>query len=97
MVHIRQPGGESGKIRVRYTARRKYGLLAAARRVLEGGRRSLNSVACELHVGSLNLSRWEQEKVGEMDPKDKLFKSKKMSSHLGPPGQLSAIDEPLLC
>jgi hypothetical protein len=96
MVRIRQPGGKSGKIRVRYTARRKYGLLAAARRMRDGGRRLLNSVACELRVGSSNLSRWEQEKVGEMNPKDKLFKSKKMSSHPGPPGQLSAIDEPLL-
>ncbi len=31
-----------------------------------------------------------------MDPKDKLFKSKKMSSHPGPPSQLVAIDKPLL-
>jgi hypothetical protein len=32
-----------------------------------------------------------------MDPKDKLFKSKKMCSHPGPPGQLATINEPLLC
>jgi hypothetical protein len=31
-----------------------------------------------------------------MDPKDKLFKSKKMPTHPGPSGQLSVIDEPLL-
>ena len=48
-------------------------------------------------MGSSNLSRWEQEKIGEMDPKDKLFKSKQMSAHSGPSGQLSAIEEPLLC
>ncbi len=39
---------------------------------------SLRSIARKLCMGSSNLSRWEQEKVGEMDPKDKLFKSKKM-------------------
>ena len=95
MVRIAQPGGESRKIRIRYTASRKYGLLAEARRLPASGR-SLHSVAHELRVGSSNLSRWEQEKVGEMDPKDKLFKSKKMSAHPGPPGQLNAIDKPLL-
>ncbi len=31
-----------------------------------------------------------------MDPKDKLFKSKKMCSHPGPSGQLATINEPLL-
>lgn len=31
-----------------------------------------------------------------MDPKDKLFKSKKMSTHPVPPGQLNTIDKPLL-
>ena len=96
MVRSIQPGGKSKKIRIRYTARRKHGLLAAANRLRASGR-SLNSVTHELHVGSSNLSRWEQEKVGEMDPKDKLFKSKQMSAHPGPSSQLNAIEEPLLC
>ena len=96
MAKIVQPGGESGKRRVRYSARRKYGLLATLRRLRQEGR-SLRSVASELRVGSSNLSRWEQENVvGQMDPKDKLFKSKKLCTHPGPPSQLAAIDEPLL-
>jgi hypothetical protein len=95
MVCVVQPGGASGKICIRYTARRKYGLLAAARRIRVGGN-SLNRAAKELRVSAANLSKWEKARVGDMDPKDKLFKSKKMSSHPGPPGQLSTIDEPLL-
>ena len=95
MAKIVQPGGESGQRRVRYTARRKYSLLATARRLRLGGK-SLNRAAAELHVSASNLSKWEKVGVGTMDPKDKLFKSKKMCSHPGPPGQLATIDEPLL-
>jgi hypothetical protein len=47
MVRVVHPGGESRKIRIRYTASRKYSLLAEVRRLCAGGR-SLNSVAREL-------------------------------------------------
>jgi hypothetical protein len=95
MTKIVQPGGDSGQRRVRYTARRKYSLLATARRLRLGGK-SLNRAAAELRVSASNLSKWEKVGVGSMDPKDQLFKSKKMCSHPGPPGQLATIDEPLL-
>ena len=95
MTKFVHPGGESGKRRIRYSMRRKYGLLATVRRLRWEGR-LLKSIASELRVGSSNLSRWEQQKVGEMDPKDKLFKKKKLCSHPGPPSQLAAIDESLL-
>jgi hypothetical protein len=94
MGRVVQPGGKSGKIRVRYTARRKYGLLIAARRMrLEG--KSLQGVAAE-KVCALLLSRWEAQKVGEMDPRDKFFKSKKKANVAGPLSQLEVIKEPLL-
>ena len=94
MTKIVQPGGDSGQRRIRYTARRKYSLLATARHLRLGGK-SLNRAAAELRVSASNLSKWEKVGVGSMDPKDQLFKSKKMCSHPGPPGQLATIDEPL--
>ena len=35
MPRIIQPGGLSGKMRVRYTARRKLALIASAKRIME--------------------------------------------------------------
>jgi hypothetical protein len=95
MGRVVQPGSESGKIRIRYTARRKYGLLSTARRV-RGGGKSLQGVTEELKVSHSLLLRWEAQKIGEMDPRDKLFKSKKKASHTGSLGQLEVIKEPLL-
>jgi hypothetical protein len=48
-------------------------------------------------VSALLLSRWEAQKVGEMDPHDKLFKSKKKANLPGPLSQLEGIEEPLFC
>jgi hypothetical protein len=90
-----QPGSKSGKIRIRYTAHRKYGLLSAARR-MRAGEKLLQGVVEELKVSHSLLLRWEAQKIGEMDPHDKLFKSKKKASHTGPLGQLEAIKELLL-
>ncbi len=42
------------------------------------------------------LLRWEAQKVGKMDPRDKLFKSKKKANVAGPLSQLEVIEEPLL-
>ena len=95
MAKIVQPGGDSGQRRVRYTARKKYSLLATARRLRLGGK-SLNQAADELRVSAANLSKWEKAGVGSMDPKDKLFKSKKKAKLPGPPSQLAVINEALL-
>jgi hypothetical protein len=96
MGQVVQPSGESGKICIRYTAHRKYGLVTAARRMRMEGK-SLRGAAAELSVSVLLLSRWEAQKVGEMDPCDKLFKSKKKTNLPGPLSQLEGIKEPLLC
>jgi hypothetical protein len=85
------PGGESGKRRDRYTARKKYSLLVTAQRLCRGGM-SLNRAASERHVSAANLSKWEMAGVGLMDPKDKLFKSRKKAKLPGPPSQLEVID-----
>jgi hypothetical protein len=95
MVIAFHPGGESGKRRVCYTARKKYSLLATAQRLRWGGM-LLNCTTSELRVSAANLSKWEKAGVGSMDPKDKLFKSKKKAKLPGPPSQLAVIDEALL-
>jgi hypothetical protein len=95
MGRVVQPGGESGKIRIRYTARRKYGLVTAARPMRAEGK-LLQGATAELNVCASLLSRWEAQKVGEMDPHDKLLKSKKKANLAGPLSQLEAIEEPLL-
>ncbi len=56
----------------------------------------LRGAAAELGVSVLLLLRWEAQKVGEMDPHDKLFKSKKKANLPGPLSQLEGIEEPLL-
>jgi hypothetical protein len=83
MGRVVQPGGESGKIRVHYTARRKYGLVTAARRMCAEGK-LLRGAAAELNVCASLLSRWEAQKVGEMHPRNKLFKCKKKANLAGP-------------
>jgi hypothetical protein len=52
--------------------------------------------AAELSVSALLLSRWEAQKVGKMDPRNKLFKSKKKANLPGTLSQLEGIEEPLL-
>ncbi len=58
--------------------------------------KSLWGAAAELSVSTLLLSRWEAQKVSKMDPRDKLFKSKKKANLPGPLSQLEGIEEPLL-
>jgi hypothetical protein len=57
MTRIVQPGGGGGKMRVRYTARRKRGLVAASKRLQMEGR-SMRGAAAELFVSPTNLSKW---------------------------------------
>jgi hypothetical protein len=85
MMKASHPGSESVKRRVRYTARKKYSLLATAQRLRRGGM-SLNRAASELHVSAANLSKWEMAGIGSMDPKDKLFKSRKKARPAEPAG-----------
>jgi hypothetical protein len=58
--------------------------------------KSLWGAVAELNVSALLLLRWEAQKVGKMDPRNKLFKSKKKANLPGPLSQLEGNKEPLL-
>ena len=62
MPRIIQPGGGGGKMRVRYTARRKHGLVAALKRMQAEGM-TLRAAASELRVSVANLSKWASLRV----------------------------------
>jgi hypothetical protein len=66
MPCVVQPGGGGGKMRVRYTARRKRGLVTALRR-MQGEGKFLRAAALELHVSAANLLKWVSQGVGEID------------------------------
>jgi hypothetical protein len=95
MPRVVQPGGGGGKMRVRYTARRKRGLVTALRRMQAEGT-SLHAAALELHVSAANLSKWVSQGVGEIDRLDKILRSKKKAALPGPASQLKAIEGALL-
>ncbi len=94
MPRVVQPGG-GGKMRVRYTARRKHGLITALRR-MQGEGKSLRAAALELHVSAANLSKWVSQGVGKIDHLDKILRSKKKAALPGPASQLKAIEDALL-
>ena len=63
-----QPGGISGKMRARYTARRKVALLALARRLQEEEGLSLRAAADQLGVNHSLFVRWQHRDAGVADP-----------------------------
>jgi hypothetical protein len=95
MPCVIQPGGGGGKMCVRYTARRKRGLVAAYKRMQAEGM-SLRDAAEELRVSAANLSRWALQGFGEMDRLDKILRSKKKKALTGPVSQLKTIEDVLL-
>jgi hypothetical protein len=95
MPRVVQPGGGGGKMRVRYTARRKRGLVAAYKRMQTEGI-SLRAAAEELRVSTANLSRWALQGLDEIDRLDKILKSKKKAALAGPFSQLKTIEDDLL-
>ena len=90
-----QPGSGSGKIRVRYTAPRKHGLIAASKRLVVEGMMLLKAVA-ELGVSHSNLVKWTAKGIGDINSLDKILKSKKKATHKGPLGQLKSLEDALL-
>ena len=52
---VLQPGGGGGKMRVRYTARRKRGLVATVKRMMAEEGKTLRAAASELRVSAANL------------------------------------------
>ena len=76
MPCIIQPGGGGGKMRVRYTARMKRGLVPASKRMQAEGM-TLHAAMPELRVSVINLSRWALQGIGKIDHLDKILMSKK--------------------
>jgi hypothetical protein len=95
MPRVVQPGGGGGKMRVRYTTRRKRGLVAASKRMMAEGQ-TLRAAADELRVSAANLSKWASQGMGEIDRVDKILRSKKKAALTGPSSQLKAIEDGLL-
>ena len=96
MPRVVQPSGGGGKMRVRYTARRKRGLVATAKRMMAEEGKTLRAAAEELRVSVANLSRWTSQGMGKIDRLEKILRSKKRAAHTGPSGQLKAIEDGLL-
>ena len=90
-----QPGGGGGKIRVRYTACRKHGILAVAKRLMVEGM-MLQKAMAELRVSHSSLVKWTAKGIGDIDSLDKIFKSKRKATHKGPLGQLKLLEYALL-
>ena len=87
-----QPGGQSGKLRVRYIPRRKLALVAAVRHVMEEEGLSQTKAAATLGVSQANISKWMKEHEHLLNA----AKKPKKSSHPGPASQLSEIEDLLL-
>ena len=80
MPHVVQPGGGGGKMRVRYTARRKRGLVATVKRMMAEEGKTLRAAAEELCVSAANLSKWASQGMGKIDRLDKILRSKKKAA-----------------
>ncbi len=74
-------------MRVRYTARKKRGLVEGM---------TLRADTEELCVSAANLSKWASQGMGEIDRLDKILRSKKRAGHTGPSSQLKAIKDGLM-
>jgi hypothetical protein len=80
---------------VRYTARRKRGLVAASKHLQVEGR-SIRDAAAELGVSIPNLSKWVLQGIGKINHLDKILRSKKKAALTGPVSQLKVIEDALL-
>ena len=92
MPRVVQPGGKSGKIRVRYKPRRKLAIIAAVRRLMEEEKLSLVKASEVAQVHYSLISKWTKES----DILRNAIKSKKKSRHTGPSGQLQPVQDQLL-
>ena len=80
-------------MRLRYTARRKLGLLTTAERLQHEEGMTIQRAAEELLVDYSLIVQWrkQQRAGGGGDPILVMIKSKKKASHAGPVGQLKSI------
>jgi len=84
MPRVVQPGGLSGKMRVRYTARRKLALIASAKRIMEEEGLSLRMAAERLRVSHTLFVRWERQRAADGDPILAMLKKRVKANHPGP-------------
>jgi hypothetical protein len=96
MPPLRQPGGLSRKMSVRYTARRKLGLLASAKRIMEEEGVTLCRAAKRLQVSHSLFVRWQQQRAANDNPILAMLKGKKKANYAGPLGQLKPLENSLL-
>ena len=83
-------------MRVRYTARRKLGLLASAKRIMEEEGVTLRRAAERLQVCHLLFVRWQKQEAADVDPILAMLKSKRKATCAGPLGQLKPPENALL-
>ena len=96
MPRVVQPGGLSGKMRVRYTARCKLALLTSAKRIMEEEGLTLRMAAERLRVAHSLFVKWEAQRSADGDPILAMLKSKRKVNHPGPIGQLKPVEGALL-
>ena len=96
MPRVVQPGGLSGKMRVRYTDRRRLSLLASAKRIMEEEGVSLRRAAEQLKVAHSLFVKWEKQRAANPDPILAMIKKRCKAHHPGPTSQLKPIEVHLL-
>ena len=96
MPPLRQPGGLLQKTHVQYTACRKLGLLASAKRIMEEEGVTLRRAAERLQVSHSLFVRWQQQRAANDDPILAMLKGKKKANCAGPLGQLKPLENSLL-
>ena len=67
-------------MRVRYTARRKLGLLASAKRIMEEEGVTLREAANRLDVSHSLFVKWRQQRGTNVDPILAMIKSKRKAA-----------------
>ena len=70
-------------MRMRYTARRKLGLLALVKRIMEEEGVSLRRAAERLQVAHSLIVRWQQQRATDVDPILTMLKSKRRRGRRG--------------
>jgi hypothetical protein len=96
MPRVLQPGGLLRNMRVCYTARRKLGLLASAKRIMEEEGVTLRQAAEGLNVSHSLFVKWRQQQAADVDPILAMLKSKRKVAYVGPLGQLKPLEQALL-
>jgi hypothetical protein len=97
MPRVLQPGGLSGKMLVRYTASRKLGLRASAKRIMDEEGVGLCRAAERLQVAHSRFMKWQQQQRAADDgPILAMLKTRRKSSGAGPLGQLKPLEDALL-